>query len=86
MEQPRTYSASEARNNFSDVFDAAFHKGPVLVAKGKKTVAVVSLEYLRALTDLEANFDAEKANESLKEFLKMGGKPLKQIKEELGIT
>ena len=85
MDEPRTYTASEARNNFSDLIDTAIHEGPVFVTKRKKTVAVVSLEYLKALTELEAQFDTEKARESLKEFFKQGGMPLKQMKKDLGI-
>lgn len=85
MDGARTYTASEARNNFSDIIESAIHGEPVLVTKRKRTVAVVSVEYLKALTDLEARFDSEKAQQALDEFQKMGGKPLKQFKKELGI-
>jgi len=86
MSEPQTYTASEARNNFSDVMDAALRGKPVLITKGKKkTVAVISIEQLRALTDIEALFDIEKAEAALKEFLQQGGMPLKQIKKDLGI-
>lgn len=86
MAHSRIYTASEARRNFSDVFDQAHHVGPVFVTKGKnKKVAVVSVEYLRMLTDLEAKFDADKARAALEEFLKEGGTTMKQMKEELGL-
>ena len=85
MTEARTYTATEARDNFSEVIDQAHHEGLVFVTKHKKKVAVVSVEYLRALTTLEAEFDTEKARESLKEFLKTGGKTMKQMKADLDI-
>lgn len=80
----REISASEARSKFSEVFDAAYHGSPVVVRKHSKTVAIISMELLESLADLEARNDTEKARRALKEFLKSGGTPMSQIKKELG--
>jgi prevent-host-death family protein len=80
----RTYTASEARNRFADVFDEAFYGGgPVIIEKSSRSVAVVSLDMLAALTDEESKEDAKRAREALKEFLNRGGKPWKDLKKEL---
>ncbi|WP_417463257.1 type II toxin-antitoxin system Phd/YefM family antitoxin [Kordiimonas sp.] len=83
--QTKTYTASEARNNFSDLFNEAFYGGPVIIRKSAKSVAVVSLEMLAALTDEESQEDAKKARESLKEFLSEGGRSWTDLKKELGV-
>ncbi|WP_366664231.1 type II toxin-antitoxin system Phd/YefM family antitoxin [Mesorhizobium sp.] len=80
----REISASEARSRFSEVFDAAYHGSPVVVRKHSKTVAIISMELLESLADLEAKNDTLKARKALKEFLKSGGTPMSQIKKELG--
>jgi prevent-host-death family protein len=79
----RTYTASEARNRFADVFDEAFYGGPVIIEKSSRSVAVVSLEMLAALSDEESQEDAKRAREALREFLKQGGKQWKDLKKEL---
>jgi prevent-host-death family protein len=81
----RTYTASEARLNFAEIMDKAIFEGPVFVTRRSKTVAVVSADLLRVLTDIEALMDNEKAREALKEFLQQGGTPMEKVKEELGI-
>ena len=82
---PKTYSASEARSKFSDLFNEAFYGGPVIIRKSSKSVAVVSLEMLAALTDDESQADAKRAREALKEFLSEGGRPWTDLKKELGV-
>jgi prevent-host-death family protein len=86
MAQPRTYTATEARDKFADIFDAAIHEGPVFVTRRSKTVAIISADLLRVLTEVEAFMDNKKARDALREFLAEGGTPLEKIKEELGIT
>ncbi|WP_141245347.1 type II toxin-antitoxin system prevent-host-death family antitoxin [Mesorhizobium sp. WSM4313] len=80
----REISASEARSKFSEVFDAAYYGNPVVVRKHSKTVAIISMELLESLADLEAKNDTLKARRALKEFLKTGGTPMSQIRKELG--
>lgn len=81
----RTYSATDARAKFSDLFDEAFYKGPVIVRKNSKQVAVVSMELLRELIDVEVSEDARRAQEALREFLSEGGTSLKDLKDELDL-
>lgn len=83
MTGAKTYTASEARNRFADLFNEAYYGGPVIVKKSTKSVAIVSLEMLAALTDEESQEDAKRAREALKEFLALGGKRWKDLKKEL---
>lgn len=80
----KEFTASQARSNFSEVFDAAFHEGPVIIRKNSKQVAMVSMEFLQMLADFEESHDSKKADSALAEFLKEGGTPLQDIKRELG--
>lgn len=79
----KTYSASEARNRFADLFNEAYYEGPVIIQKSTKSVAVISLEMLAALTDEESQEDAKRAREALREFMSKGGKRWKDLKQEL---
>jgi prevent-host-death family protein len=79
----KTYTASEARNRFADLFNEAFYEGPVIVKKSSKSVAVISLETLELLTEQEAQGDAHQAREALREFLAKGGKSWNELKSEL---
>jgi prevent-host-death family protein len=79
----RTYSATTARQRFSDLFDEAFYKGPVIVRKNSKSVAVVSMELLKELLDVEVGEDAKRAQQALREFLSEGGTGLDDLKDEL---
>lgn len=81
----KEFTATEARSNFSEVFDAAFHEGPVIIRKNSKKVALVNLELLQMLAEFEESVDSKKADKALAEFLKDGGTPLKDLKKELGI-
>lgn len=85
MKTVRTYSATEARAQFSDLFDEAFYKGPVIVRKNSKRVAVVSMELLKELIDAEVGEDAMRAQEALREFLQQGGTTLADLKDELDL-
>lgn len=86
IEDTKVYTATEARENFSDLFDAAHFGKKVVVKKRGREVAVVSISVLRnleRLVELEAEFDSLKAEFALLEFQKMGGKTMAQIKQEL---
>ena len=80
-----TYSASEARNKFADIFNEAHYGGPVLIDKHGKRVAVVSIALLERLAHLEALIDSEHAAEALKEFNAKGGKTMDEIAKELDL-
>lgn len=79
------YTASEARKNLSEVINTAIYKGPVVITRGKHSVAVIPLELLRILTELEAKSDVSEAKTALLEFEERGGISLDALKNELGI-
>ena len=81
----KEFTATEARSKFSEVFDAAFHEGPVIIRRNSKSVAMVSMDLLKLLAEFEETLDTRKADKALAEFLKEGGTPLKDLKEELGL-
>ncbi|WP_336801583.1 type II toxin-antitoxin system Phd/YefM family antitoxin [Kaistia sp. MMO-174] len=85
MKNCETYTASEARENLSEIINKALYKNPVIITRRKEAVAVIPLELLNRITDLEAKYDAELAATSLEEFDKTGGITLKRLKEELGM-
>jgi len=81
--QMPTFTATEARNNFSDVFNQAHFGGGALVQNRGRKVAVIPLELLERLAELEAVFDQMDAQEALAEFRKQGGVSLDQLEKEL---
>ena len=83
MSNLTTYKASEARNKFADIFNEAHYRGPVLIDKHGKKVAVVPMELLDRLAELEALIDIDHAQKSLAEFQSLGGKTMKELQEEL---
>jgi prevent-host-death family protein len=82
----RTFTATQARNNFSEVFEAALHDGPVVVRKRSKSVAVIPLDLFEILADLEGRLDRERADAALREYFEAGGTPLAKLKKELGFA
>lgn len=79
------FTASQARANFAEIFDAAFHDGPVIIRKNSKSVAVVNVELLKRIAALEDAADGAKATEALKDWQAKGGTSLADVKRELGI-
>jgi prevent-host-death family protein len=76
-------TASEARQNFSDILNRAAYGGErVIVHRGKKPVAaVVPMEDLEMLEQIEARVDLEEVRKRLKE----PDIPWSKIKKELGL-
>lgn len=77
-------SASKARDEFSDALNRVAYKGEriVLRRRGKDVAALVPVEDLELLEEIEDRIDVEKAKNALKE---KGGIPWKQLKKELGL-
>jgi prevent-host-death family protein len=77
-------STVEARERFSDILNrAAFGKERVvLTRRGKELAAVVPIEDMRLLEELENYMDVEAARQALKEE---GTIPWEQVKAELGL-
>src|ERR1700722_13855252 len=76
-------TASEARQNFSDILNrAAFGRERVLVHRGKKAVAaIIPIEDYHFLEELEDRIDVEEARKRLNEPTI----PWSKIKKELGL-
>jgi prevent-host-death family protein len=76
-------TASEARQNFSDILNRAAYGGErVIVHRGKKPVAaVVPMEDLEMLEQIEDRVDLEEVRKRLKE----PNIPWSKIKKELGL-
>lgn len=80
-----TYTASEARSKFSDIFNEAHYGKPVVINKQGRKVAVVPLELLDRLAELEAWVDSVHAEKALNEFHKQGGRSMEEIERELDL-
>ena len=74
----QTYSIVEAREHFSEICEkAAFNKNRfILSRRGKDFVAVIPIEDLRFIEEMEEKRDLELALEALKEARKEGAKAI----------
>lgn len=79
--------SSKAREGFADTINrVAFGKERVVLRRrGKEVAAVVSMEDLRLLEDLEDRIDLVDARAALAETKKKGAKSLSAIIKELGL-
>jgi len=79
--------ASKARQSFADTINrAAYGKERVVVRRrGKEIAAVVPIDDLRLLEELEDRIDLADARAALAETRKKGAKPLEAILKELGL-
>ena len=80
-------NASEARNDFSSTLNrVAYAKDRVILhRRGKDLVAIVPVEDLQFLEELEARVDLDEARAALKEAAKKGTIPWEKIKKDLGL-
>jgi prevent-host-death family protein len=80
-------STKEARGQLSDVISrAAFAKERIVLTRhGKAVAAVVPIEDLELLENLEDRIDLEDARAALKEIKKKGTKSWEKIKAELDL-
>lgn len=87
MHKGKTYTVSQAREKFADVFNEVIFSGKptVITKRGGKSVAVVPYDLLQTLVQLEALIDIEKANKALNEYRSEGGTTLSSLKKELGL-
>jgi prevent-host-death family protein len=78
---------TEVRRNFSEtVNQVAFGKERVLVTRhGKALVALVPIEDLQLLEDLEDRIDLEKTRAALEQAKTEGTVPWEQVKASLGL-
>ena len=82
-----TLAASKVRESFSETLNrVAFGKERVVLHRhGKEVAAVVPIEDLKLLQELEDRIDLADARAALAEAKKKGTKPLQTIKKELGL-
>lgn len=79
--------SSKAREGFSDTLNrVAFGKERVVLRRrGKEVAAVVPIDDLRLLEELEDRIDLVDARAALAETKRKGAKPLDTILKELGL-
>ncbi len=84
-----TMRAGEARDRFSEMVNRAAigKERVVLTRRGKPLAAVVPLEDMELLEDLEDRLDLDDARAALEEWKQTGEKPamLDEVLEEFGI-
>ena len=82
-----TISTAEARDQFSDVINrAAYGKERIgLTRRGKALVAVVPIEDVELLRELEDRIDLEDARLAMREAEEKGTISLDELRAELGL-
>ena len=77
----------KARNDFSTLINrAAFGKERiVLTRRGKEIVAVIPIEDMKRLEEIEERLDVAEAVKALKEAKKKGTVSWQKLKKELGL-
>ena len=83
----REYTATEARNNFSNVVnEAAYGSVRVVINKqGKKIVALIPYSDLELLEFLETRIDIEEAKQALEKSKTQEMDTLQNLKADLGM-
>ena len=78
-------TAAKARQNFSEIVSqAAYGKERiVLTRRGKELAAVIPIEDLRILEELEDEIDLREAKKALADVKKHGTVPWDQVKKKL---
>jgi prevent-host-death family protein len=82
-----TLSTAEARDQFSDVINRAADgkERVVLTRRGKALVAVVPIEDMELLRELEDRIDLEDARKAIAEAEEQGYIPWETVKANLGL-
>ena len=80
-------AASKAREDFADILNRVAYRGEriVLHRRGKDVAALIPVEDLALLRELEDRFDLEEARAALAEAKEKGTIPWEQLKAELGL-
>jgi prevent-host-death family protein len=82
-------STVKARNEFSEVINRAAYgkERVVLTRRGKDVVAVVPIEDVKLLEEMEDRIDNEAADEAIAEAKAKGEKPIpwEKVKRDLGL-
>ena len=80
-------SASQIREEFADALNRVIYKGEriVLRRRGKDVAALISIEDLEVLQELENREDVRDARAAKEEAEREGTTPLADFKKELGL-
>ena len=82
-----TLSTAEAQDQFSELINQVVHNKEhvILTRRGKEIAAIIPLEDLALLQDLQNKHDLVQALDALKEAREKGSIPIEKVKEEIGI-
>lgn len=82
-----TFSFSEARNHLAEIANEVAYAGKraIITRKGKKLIAIVSMEDLEALEAIEDRIDLDDARKALADVKEKGTSSWKSIKRKLGL-
>jgi prevent-host-death family protein len=88
-EQTMNIGVAEIRNCMADALNRVAYQGEriVLERRGKGVAALVSMDDLEFLEELEDRLDLEAARKALAEMKRTGEKPIpwQKVKKELGL-
>jgi prevent-host-death family protein len=82
-----TITTAEAQEQFSELINQVVHNKDhvILTRRGKEVAAIIPLEDLALLQDLQNKYDLQAALDALKEAREKGSISLEKVKEEIGI-
>jgi prevent-host-death family protein len=80
-------TTSEVREGFSDTINRVHYKGERIVLKrhGKELAAIIPIQDLRFLEELEDRLDLEEVRQARKEIKRKGTIPWEKIKSDLAL-
>ncbi len=83
---PTIITTAEAQDQFSELINQVVHNKDqvILTRRGKEIAAIIPLEDLALLQDLQNKHDLQEALDALKEARTKGGISLEKVKEEVG--
>ena len=81
-----TITTAEAQDQFSELINQVVHNKEhvILTRRGKEVAAIIPLEDLALLQDLQSKHDLQSALEALKEAREKGSISIEKVKEEIG--
>ena len=81
------FTTAEAQDQFSELINQVVHNKEhvILTRRGKEIAAIIPLEDLALLQNLQNKHDLLQALDALKEAREKGGIPIEKVKEEIGV-
>jgi len=80
-----TFTTAEAQDQFSEIINQVVHNKDhiVLTRRGKEVAAIIPVEDLALLQDLQNKHDLQEALNALKEAREQGGISIDKVKAEI---